>query len=343
MPVLARLVGEKSDTGSCAVIFVDVDPMFGVSIDPTIATRLAMRFPDVPVFAWNPMAAGAGGERPGLEKLRTFRLTMDLPSGQAHDAWERAAMLIHERYRTAVAGASPARRPWAELDEFYRGSNRRQVRNALWLAEQIGAHSWADLDHGVTQAPQQPSADPLEQLQAMGFDRSAALAMARAEHEDWCRYYKKAGWRHGARRDDERKTNPNLTDWHTIETTPELLHAALTSLVATFSQLAELGYRSVPSWRRYRRVGVVTAEQRPSRGPGLRTPGTKCRRDPGTGCWKMPRDPGGLSAMTSSAALTSMSMGGLGAAPVSSWRGRRDPVRQSIRSRVARRRVWAPG
>jgi hypothetical protein len=188
---------------------------------------------------------------------------MDLPSGQAHDAWERAAMLIHERYRTAVAGASPARRPWAELNEFYRGSNRRQVRNALWIAEQIGGHSWADLDKGGTQAPQQQSADPLEQLQAMGFDPAAALAMARAEHEDWCRYYKKAGWRHGTRRDDERKTNPNLTDWHTIETNPELLHAALTSLVATFSQLAELGYRSVPSWRRYRRVGVVTAEQRP--------------------------------------------------------------------------------
>jgi hypothetical protein len=263
MPVLARLVGEKSDTGSCAVIFVDADPMFGASIDPTIATRLAMRFPDVPVFVWNPTAAGAGGERPGLEKLRTYRLTMDLPSGQAHDAWERAAMLIHERYRTAVAGASPARRPWAELDEFYRGSNRRQVRNALWLAEQIGGHSWADLDQGVGDAPQQPSADPLEQLQAMGFDRSAALAMARAEHEDWCRYYKKAGWRHGAQRDDERKTNPNLTDWHTIETNPELLHAALTSLAATFSQLAELGYRSVPSWRRYRRIGAVTAEQRP--------------------------------------------------------------------------------
>jgi hypothetical protein len=281
MPVLARLVGEKSDTGSCAVIFVDVDPMFGVSIDPTIATRLAMRFPDVPVFAWNPMAAGAGGERRGLEKLRTFRLSMDLPSGQAHDAWERAAMLIHERYRTAVAGASPVRRPWAELDEFYRGSNRRQVRNALWLAEQIGGHSWADLDHGVTQAPQQPSADPLEQLQAMGFDRSAALAMARAEHEDWCRYYRRAGWRHGARRDDERKTNPNLTDWHTIETNPELLHAALTSLVATFSQLAELGYRSVPSWRRYRRAGVVTAEQRPEPWTWTSDSGQKMQAGPG--------------------------------------------------------------
>jgi hypothetical protein len=261
IPVLARLVDGRAP-GSCAVIFVDADPMFGAAIDPTIATRIAMRFADVPVFAWNPKAAGAGGERPGLEGLRTYRLTMDLPAGQAHDAWERAAMLIHERYRTAVGGTSPARRPWRELGEFYRGSNRRQVRNALWLVEQIGGHTWGGQDGGVIEEARPASDDPLEQLQMMGFDRSAALAMARAEHEHWCAYYKRAGWRHGTLRDDERKTHPNLTDWGSIETNAERLNAALTSLAATLTQLRELGYRSVPTWRRYRRVGVVTAEQR---------------------------------------------------------------------------------
>ena len=262
MSVLMRLVGDSSESASCAVIFVDADPNFGVPIDPTIATRLAMRFPDMPVFAWNPKAAGAGSEHPGLEGMRTYRLTMDLPAGQAHDAWERAAMLIHERYRRALGGSSPSRRPWAELDEFYRGSNRRQVRNALWLVEQIGGHTWGDQDDAVTGAPSKPSTDPLEQLVAMGFDREAALAMARAEHEDWCRYYRKAGWKYGRTRDDEHKTHPNLTDWQSVEGNPELLRSALTSLVGTFSQLRELGYRSVPTWRRYRRVGVVTAQQR---------------------------------------------------------------------------------
>jgi hypothetical protein len=263
MATLTRLIGDARRDGGCAVIFVDADPMFGNDIDPTISTRLAMRFPDVPIFAWNPKAAGAGGERPGIDGLRTYRLTMDLPAGHAHDAWERAAMLIHERYRLTVGGTSPARRPWVDLDEFYRGSNRRQVRNALWLVEQIGGHTWNGLDGGGGDPPQTSRADPLEQLQAMGFDRSAALAMARAEHEDWCRYYKKAGWSWGQHHDHERKTHPNLTAWHRIEANPELLHSALSSLAATLSQLSELGYRSVPIWRRYRRVGTVSAEQRP--------------------------------------------------------------------------------
>jgi hypothetical protein len=188
---------------------------------------------------------------------------MDLPSGQAQDAWERAATLIHQRYRTAVGGTSPARRPWAELDEFYRGSNRRQVRNALWIVEQIGGHTWNSLDAGAgPQTPQPQPTDPLQQLEVMGFDRPTALAMARAEHENWCHYYKDAGWKRGKIRDEKHKTHPNLTDWRTVETDPTLLNAALTSLAATLSQLRELGYRSAPAWRRYRRVGIVTAEQR---------------------------------------------------------------------------------
>jgi hypothetical protein len=293
MPVLTRLVGEARGAGGCAVIVVDADPMFGAAIDPTIATRLAMRFPDVPIFAWNPKAAGAGGEGPGIDGLRTYRLTMDLPAGQAHDAWERAAMLIHERYRLTVGGTSPARRPWAELDEFYRGSNRRQVRNALWLVEQIGGHTWNSLDGNDVVDPQgASSSDPLEQLQAMGFDRSAALGMARAEHEDWCRYYKKAGWTWGEGRDHERKSHPNLTDWHTVEADPELLRSSLTSLAATLSQLHELGYRSVPMWRQYRRVGVVTAEQRSQPWTWTSDSGHEMRAGPGD--WRV-HDDGGRS------------------------------------------------
>jgi hypothetical protein len=136
------------------------------------------------------------------------------------------------------------------------------VRNALWLVEQIGGHTWNSLQSADPDVRRAPTSDPLGQLQAMGFDRAAALAMARAEHEDWCRYYRKAGWSWGEVRDDERKTHPNLTEWHNIEADAELLAASLTSLAATLSQLRELGYRSVPRWRRYRRVGVVTAEQR---------------------------------------------------------------------------------
>jgi len=229
------------------VMLVDAAPVFGSAIDPTISTRLAMRFPGLAIYVWHPNSVGAATS-PSLGQLHTYRLTMDLPTGQAHDAWERAAMLIHERYRAAVDGASPARPPWVELDEFYRGSNRRQVRNALWLVEQIGGHTWHSLDAAAEAATSQPSpADPLRHLKMMGFDESAALAMARAEHEDWCRYYKKAGWKYGNARDDKRKTHPNLCDWRTIKADPALLNSALTSLAATLSQLRELGYKSAPT------------------------------------------------------------------------------------------------
>jgi hypothetical protein len=292
MAVLKRFFGtnEVANTGSTAVIFVDADPMHGARIDPTLGTRLAMRFPDLVIFAWNPSAGRTRSPHSSLGQLRTYGLTMDLPSGQARDAWERAAMLIHERYRTTVGGTSAARLPWADLDEFYRGSNRRQVRNALWIVEHIGGHTWNTLDSGATTATAPLLTDPLERLEAMGFDSSAALAMARAEHEDWCGYYKKAGWKHGKARDEKRKTHPNLTDWHVIESNPALLNAALTSLAETLGQLWQLGYRSAPAWRRYRRVGVVTAEQRSQ--PWTWTSYSGHEMEAGPGDW-MVQDDGG--------------------------------------------------
>jgi hypothetical protein len=264
MHVLAGLIGAdgQTDVGTRAVIFVDAEPGAHAGMDPTIGSRLAVRFPTMRIYVWDPNAAGADNREPLLGQLRTYRLTMDLPAGQAHDAWERAAMLIHERYAAAVGGTSPARRPWAELDEFYRGSNRRQVRNALWIVEQIGGHTWNSVGGRAREtAPWPPSADPLEQLAAMGFDRSTALAMARAEHEDWCRYYRRAGWHQGDPRDDDRKVHPKLCEWSVIEANPGYLNDALTSLAATLSQLRELGYRSQPVWQQFRRIGVVTAEQ----------------------------------------------------------------------------------
>jgi len=260
LPALMQQIDADRETGPgvTAVMFVDGS----AGLDPTIATRLATRFPDLPIYAWNPNAGDSDDREPIFGQLRSYRLAMDLPAGQGHDAWERAAKLIHQRYVAAVSGTSPASRPWAELSDFYRGSNRRQVRNALWIVEQIGGHTWNLVGgHAEALAPLTSSSDPLERLAAMGFDRSTALAMARAEHEDWSRYYQKAGWRPGDRRDEHRKTHPKLVDWAEIEANPAYLHDALASLATTLAQLRELGYRSRPAWQRFRRIGVVTAQQ----------------------------------------------------------------------------------
>ena len=104
----------------------------------------------------------------------------------------------------------------------------------------------------------------LEQLRLMGFDRDAAMAMARTEHRDWCRYLREWGWTYGTVRDNQRKVHNKLVAWDIAEADPETLNTALTSLATTLLKLRQLGYRSRPLWERYRRAGTVVAEQRAS-------------------------------------------------------------------------------
>lgn len=231
--------------------------------DAMLATMLAARLPEVPIYAYardapeNPSVAAIVGS------LRTYRLSMDLPPGHSQDAWERAARLIHDRYVRQLGGSSPATRPWPRLDEFYRGSNRRQVRNALWMVEQIAGRTW-DSSTLPAESPVTAPTDhdaPLNRLAELGIDGTAALAMAEAEHQDWCRYYRDAGWRHGPVRDDSRKVHDGLVGWRSIENDPAALNRALTSLASTLSALQELGYRSRPVWQQFRRAGTVTAQR----------------------------------------------------------------------------------
>ncbi|GJF10542.1 hypothetical protein NGTWS0302_07550 [Mycolicibacterium cyprinidarum] len=271
VPTLAALIAGDDATGaSVAAVLVDGYP----GVEVSTGTRLAARFPQTAIYAWDANAAATEDRVALVGKLRTYRLSMDLPGGQAQDAWERAARLIHDRYAAESGHRTAATLPWAELDEFYRGSNRRQVENALWMVEKIGGHTWNTWGSPATPPTPMRGLDPLEQLRLLGFDRDAAMAMARAEHEDWCRYYRKAGWTFGVPRDDARKMHDNLVDWPAIETDPDRLKKALTSFATTLIKLRELGYRSSPIvgtssgavdstlWKSFIRTGTVVAEQR---------------------------------------------------------------------------------
>jgi hypothetical protein len=257
MSTLLRLIGGH-DRGVAAIL-VDSDP----SIDTTIGTRLAARFRDMPVYGWDQAARGAEDRVPIIGRLRTYRVAMDVADGQAHDAWERAAMLIHSNW-AAKWGKGSANRPWAQLDEFYQESNRRQVRNILRVVEEEGEHTWSS---GSTPAAEVSVAElrqlpPLEQLRRLGFEEQAALAVVRAEHEDWYAHYRNAGWQFGKPRDDVNKIHEKLKDWNGTVADPGLLDKAVDSVAGTLLQLCELGYRSRPVWESFRRTGTVTAEQR---------------------------------------------------------------------------------
>ena len=236
--------------------------------DPMLGTMLAARLPEIPVYAFAADAPENLDFPAIVGRLRTYRLSMDLPAGHSQDVWERAAKLIHNRYVAhfggTSAGTSPAARPWEQLDEFYRGSNRRQVRNALWMIEQIAGRTWdsASTDDDSIGVGAYAEAEPLDRLSRLGIDREAALAMAEAEHRDWCRYYREAGWRYGPVRDDVAKIHDGLVDWSGIEGDPEALNRALNALAATLSALSELGYRSRPKWQQFRRTGTVVATRR---------------------------------------------------------------------------------
>ncbi len=140
---LMELIGE-SDAAGNALIFVD-DRAHGPSGARSTGTRLAARFPAMAIYIWDNDAQMSHDPLPIVGRLRTYRLALDVPEGKAQDVWERAAELIHERYVASLdpdPNPPPARLPWAQLDEFYRESNRRQVRNALWMVEQIAEHTW---------------------------------------------------------------------------------------------------------------------------------------------------------------------------------------------------------
>lgn len=256
---LQRLIGD-SDQKTMAAILVD-------SHVSTTGARLAARFPEMSIYAWDPKARGTEDALEIVGRLQPYGLALDTREGQVQDAWERAARLIHERYAATIdppESQSPATMPWAELSEFYRGSNRRQVRNALWMVERIAGHTWNTWGSPAVELSGRVMANspPLEQLALMGFDHYSAMSMAKAEHEDWCRYYRRNGWKYGSPRDDSRKLHDKLVDWSVVESNPDLLNTAVRSLAATLWRLRQLGYRSRPLWQTFTRVGLVAAEQR---------------------------------------------------------------------------------
>jgi hypothetical protein len=249
-----RLV--RADGGSPAVVIVTEATRLG--------TRLAVRHPELPVFE---LAAGdrpLPGDEPMVGRLVAFALALAPSDGRAADAWERAARAVHERYRRRHPDA-PLAVPWADLPEFHRESNRRQLSAMLDGMVALG-RTWA---------PATPEAGPpdpallgseddgvrsAEGRRLFGLDPAELTALATAEHESWRRHHEQAGWEHAPVRDDARRRHPDLVPW------PELSAASRAKteagVIDTLLQLRALGYRAVPAdggWARYRRVGDVRA------------------------------------------------------------------------------------
>jgi hypothetical protein len=246
VPVVSGLVKEGADGSATAVIIVESV----AAQSPTMGTRLAAKHPTTPIYTWDPAARLNAESIPVACELRTYRLGMDLPDGHAHDNFERTAMLIHEQYASSQPDRTkPASLPWMELSPFYKGSNRRQLENALWMVETIAGHIWnapRAFDDQVSSESLEAldggaSEDAIAKLTRLGFSEDAINAMAQAEWQDWSRYLREHGWRWGPKRDRKNKEHERLVDdWQAVAADPELRAAALTYLADTQIALAKL-------------------------------------------------------------------------------------------------------
>jgi hypothetical protein len=271
---------DGEDPGRVAVILTEP------SLE-TDGTRLALRFPDLTIYQ-------ASGSAPRLNdssvvgRQHRFPIGMELDADAPHDTWERAAELVHESYCVTIQDRSqPPYRPWKDLPAFFRQSNRREVFNTLVSVEHEANHTWNSLAHPPgAQLPADIAewVDPLEQLAALGFTAEQVDTMVAREHDDWCRYYREAGWKYAEVRCDDRKRHDRLVPWHVLvaqdahitEVKERNVHRGRHSLAVTLITLRSLGLRSVPRtrpqpassiapdepWFRFRRRGEVNAQQR---------------------------------------------------------------------------------
>ncbi len=214
--------------------------------DQRQASRLGTSYARLLVYSRHDEVTGLGTD-PLLAQVRTFGSTLDAGQGRPVDNWERIARLVHEDYvRTYPDPDDPARKPWDELQPFYRESNVRQVLTVLGSAVAVG-RSWG----ASAEAATPPSAEQVDE-------------MARREHESWLEHLKRSGWTWGATRDRVAKKHPDLLPWDQLSDPSREKNRAF--VVETLALLETLGYRSFDdpyaTWLHFRRRGEVTAVRR---------------------------------------------------------------------------------
>ncbi len=214
----------------------------------TIATRLASRLPKLRVYVASSVSASLV-DFSIVGQLYSFPINMELDPHAPQDVWERAAELIHEHFSAKKDRTKRNARPWPLLEPFFRQSNRRVVHNTLWMVETIAGHTWNSLESESAE-PLPANFDelpPLKRLEALGFDEDTVDRMIRKEHEDWCRYYREAGWKYSDKRDDDKCRHDGLKPWDALEKErPDFVENARENLVSVLMSLRTLGYRSVP-------------------------------------------------------------------------------------------------
>jgi hypothetical protein len=162
------------------------------------------------------LAARRGYEQAALPPRDQLRLHVDADAFLAlvdrdvlfGESREAIAKAIHEQYRTEHSGDRDADdaslKPWEEVDEALRESNRRQADDIARKLLRIGC----DFRPVTSSTPA-----------LIEFSPEEIELLAEVEHGRWVDEREAAGWTLGPR-DPEAKATPYLVPWETLKEMP---------------------------------------------------------------------------------------------------------------------------
>ncbi len=115
---------------------------------------------------------------------------------------ERAGRAVHARFlaENRYKNLDPAMKPWPELDEGFRQSNRDQIACAEHALRKVG--------YGIRKAT--------GKIRFPRFTTKAIETMAEIEHGRWVVERLSSGWRYGPARDPKNKISPYLVPWNEL-------------------------------------------------------------------------------------------------------------------------------
>jgi len=143
-----------------------------------------------------------------LESLLSREISID-------DATDKLARAWHDEYRRTLPPErhdAPANRPWPELPEFYKMSNRRACDHLPIKLAQAGLRM-----------------EELSRMEALGLKKGAAQdpivveltpeecdLLARLEHRRWLIERRLLGWGYAPKRSEAKRHNPLLVEWEKL-------------------------------------------------------------------------------------------------------------------------------